>query len=205
MSAPTRAAVDRARLDALYAAGDDPWGFRTSEYEQAKFARTRAALTRDRYASALEIGCGNGELARHLAPACDRYTGLDAVETALAAARRAVPEGRFVQGFLPCPLPDGPHDLIVVSEVLYFLDRPGLAALAGEIAGRWPRAEVLAVTWLGPSGNALEGGEALAAFAAALAPGFRALPVARQARYRIDRFVAPEFASPRGAASGGRS
>lgn len=184
-------AVGRDHLEALYARSDDPWGFRTSAYERAKFQATRAALGRPRYASALEVGCGNGELARHLAPACDAYTGFDAVETALRAARRAVPHGRFVQGYLPCDLPGGEHDLIVVSEVLYFLDRPGLAHLGGQVARRWPRAEVLAVTWLGSSGNPLEGEAALAAFAEALAPAFSATPVSRAERYRIDRFVAP--------------
>ena len=36
------------------------------------------------------------------------------------------------------------YDLILLSEVLYFLDRPGLAAVAQEIAARCPAAEVLA-------------------------------------------------------------
>lgn len=185
------AAVGLNHLRALYAEGDDPWGFRTSAYEQAKFVATRAALLRPGYDSALELGCGNGELARHIAPLCRAYTGLDAVDTALEAARRAVPDGRFVQGFLPCELPPGDYDLVLLSEVLYFLDRPGLAALAAGIARRCPRAEVLAVTWLGPSGNPLEGHEALDAFAAAMAPAFTHSPVQRDPRYRIDRFTAP--------------
>lgn len=184
-------AVPRDHLEALYATGDDPWGFRTSPYERAKFEATRAALLRPRYASALEVGCGNGELARRLAPLCDRYTGLDAVEAALEAARRALPTVNFVQGFLPCELPEGPHDLVVLSEILYFLDPPGLRALGRQVVRRWPEAEVLAVTWLGPSGNPLEGGAALDAFARAVAPELAATPVARTERYRIDRFAAP--------------
>lgn len=185
------AAVGLDHLHALYAETDDPWGFRTSAYEQAKFAATRAVLSRPAYASALELGCGNGELARHIAPLCRRYTGIDAVETALEAARRAVPDGRLVQAFLPCAFPPGDYDLILLSEVLYFLDRPGLAAVAQEIAARCPAAEVLAVTWLGPSGNPLQGPEALEAFADAMVPAFRRLPVLSQSRYRIDRFLAP--------------
>ena len=186
-------AVGLDHLQALYADGDDPWGFRTSPYERERFEATRAALGRDRYASALEVGCGNGELARSLSPLCDAYVGLDAVDAALEAARRAVPGGRFVRGFLPCELPAGPggrpHDLVVLSEVLYFLDPPGLAALAGQIARRWPGAEVLAVNWLGPSGNPLEGEAALDAFARALPPAFAMTPVARTERYRVDRFI----------------
>lgn len=184
-------AVPREHLEALYANGDDPWSFRTSPYERAKFEATRAALLRPRYASALEIGCGNGELARRLSPLCDRYTGLDAVETALEAARRAVPGGNFVQGFLPCELPDGSHDLVVLSEILYFLDLSGLRELGRQVVRRWPGAEVLAVTWRGPSGNSLEGEAALDAFARVVGPALAATPVARTECYRIDRFAAP--------------
>jgi len=180
-------AVNSLQLAAIYAQSDDPWNFRTSPYERAKFAATRAALLRNAYASALELGCGNGELARHLAPRCASYTGLDAVETALVAARRALPQGSFVQGYLPCILPEGRHDLIVVSEVLYFLDKPGLVAVAAQIAERWPNAEIVAVNWLGQSGNALEGEEALHVFARGLGRERAGVPVSSTAQYRIDR------------------
>jgi SAM-dependent methyltransferase len=183
-------AVSESRLQEIYGHSDDPWSFRSSEYEQAKFRSTADALARPSYRSALEVGCGNGELARHIALRCETYTGVDAVGTALNAARRAVPLGHFVQAYLPCPLPDGPHDLIVLSEVLYFLDAPGLVSLAREIAQRWPDAEVLSVTWLGPSGNPLEGLEALGVFAAAIAPAFNICVVLRTEEFRIDRFTA---------------
>ena len=183
-------AVGQDHLHALYANGDDPWGFRSSAYEQAKFRATGDALSRPTYASALELGCGNGELARHIAPRCANYTGLDAVETALNAARLAVPKGRFVQAYLPCDLPDGAYDLIVLSEVLYFLDRAGLVSLGQQITRRWPGAEVVAVTWLGPSGNLLEGEAALLAFGHATTPAFTATLLVRNPQYRIDRFGA---------------
>jgi SAM-dependent methyltransferase len=183
-------AVSLRHLESLYAGGNDPWQFRTSTYEHAKFQTTRDSLLRTTYASALELGCGNGELARHIAGRCGRYTGVDAVGSALDAARLAVPEGQFVQAFLPCGLPDGRHDLIMLSEVLYFLDRPGVATLGRQIAWRWPGAEVTVVTWLGPSGNTLEGEAALAAFADATSSTFATSLVVRNSDYRIDRFVA---------------
>ena len=184
-------AVEPDALDALYRHSDDPWNFRASAYEAAKFAATAEALPRPHYRSALELGCGNGELARRLAPRCEAYTGLDAVETALSAARRAVPAGRFVQGFLPCPLPEGDHDLIVLSEVLYFLDAWGIDWLAGEIDRRWPDADVVLVTWRGPSGNALEGEAALALFLAAVEAPRRAETVRLEERYRIEVLRGP--------------
>ncbi len=173
-------------LEGLYATTSDPWGFAHSPYEQSKFAATRAALAKSGYRSAFELGCGNGELAHHLSDICARYTGMDAVATALRAARERVPEARFVQGFYPGPLPEGDFDLLILSEVLYFLDPDGLAQLAKDIAARWPDAEVLCVTWLGPTGNPLQGTEALKIFIGAL-QGHRFTTPAKTPDYRIDR------------------
>lgn len=178
--------VGRDHLNALYAGTADPWGFAQSDYEQAKFAATRQALARPRYASAFELGCGNGQLARHLAPICERYVGMDAVARAVETARRTVPGARFIQGFYPCPLPGDDVDLLILSEILYFLDPGSLGELAAAIAERWPRAEVLCVTWLGETGNEMQGEAALDMFAAALAT-HRFARVARTDSYRIDR------------------
>lgn len=173
-------------LQGLYADTSDPWGFADSPYEQSKFAATRAALSQGGYRSAFELGCGNGELAYHLRRVCARYTGMDAVATALRAARQRVPEGRFVQGFYPGPLPEGDFDLLILSEVLYFLDLDGLTQLALDIAARWIEAEVLCVTWLGPTGNPLQGTEALRLFTKAL-PSHAFTCVKKSEDYRIDR------------------
>jgi len=179
-------AVPVEALQALYARTDDPWHFRTSAYERAKYDATLAALPAPRFRHILEVGCGNGALAARLAPRAAAYTGLDGVEVALSAARRAVPSGRFMRGFLPCELPPGAYDLIVLSEILYFLDRPGLEALARQVDRRWPGANLLCVTWRGPSGNPLEGEEALRLFRAAT-PRAATCLMARP-EFRIDRF-----------------
>lgn len=160
-------AVPRTHLEQLYSGTDDPWNFRSSPYEAARFDATLAALPRAGYVHALEIGCGNGELARRLAVRCKDYTGVDAVASALASARQAVPGGTFLQAFLPCNLPNGAYDLILISEILYFLDEVGLDDLASQLDRRWPDADILAVNWLGPSGNDIEGDAALMHFATA--------------------------------------
>lgn len=180
--------ADLDHLNGLYAETDDPWRFRTSDYETAKFRATVAALPRSRYDHALEIGCGNGELARRVSPLCGNYTGLDAVERPLAAARLAVPGGRFVKGYLPCPLPSGDYDLILMSEILYFLRADDIRWLAASIDLHWPAADLVVVTWRGPSGNALEGEEALGHFAGA-ARRVRVVPETADPGYRIDVFL----------------
>ncbi|WP_282063866.1 SAM-dependent methyltransferase [Roseobacter litoralis] len=181
-------AVSLEKLNALYATDDDPWNFRTSGYEQKKFEATRAALGRASYHAALEIGCGNGELARVLAPFCARYDGVDAVVTAITAARLAVPDARFHHRMWPGPLPEGDYDLIVLSEVLYFIDAQGIAALAETIEAQWLKAEILCVTYLGDTGNTLQGEVALELFQSNLV---RRLSLMTSTEgYRIDRRMA---------------
>lgn len=186
MTASTPASLEH--LVGLYAATDDPWEFRTSAYEEERLRAVAERLPRRRYRAALELGCGNGELARRLARIAGRYAGLDAVPVAIAEARRAVPAGDFHCRFFPCPLPDGPFDLIVLSEFLYFLDADGIAILAGRLAARFPEAEILAVNYCPASGNALDGPEAVGLFARALPLRYRRRVPAETALYRIDRF-----------------
>ncbi|SHE85658.1 Nodulation protein S (NodS) [Loktanella atrilutea] len=172
-------------LETLYARTDDPWDFATSPYEQDKFKATRAALSRVRYRFGLEIGCGNGALARHLAPLCDRYTGIDAIARAVEAARRAVPDAHFQQGTYPCDLPLADADLMVLSEVLYFLTPAMIRQLAKEVLETAQGVEVVCVTYLGDTAQALQGLDTLAIFDKVVPLS----PVVDTGRYRIDRGI----------------
>lgn len=72
----------------------------------------------------LDVGCGNGALARLLVGQ-ERisYFGLDFSEAALVAARTAVPTGTFILADAEHPPKDlGTFDIIVFSEVLYYAD-----------------------------------------------------------------------------------
>lgn len=179
--------VTQASLDELYEHTTDPWSFRTSEYEQRKYAATLAALGRVNYGTILEIGCGNGELARSLQKRCKYYVGVDAVAIALSEAKRVVPNGQFNQIYLPDELPDCNAELVVLSEILYFLDRRCLSLLAAQLRKRWPLAELLAVNMLGRTGNALSGEEALQHFASELGGVYQMAELAYTSEYRIDR------------------
>ncbi|CAN5789655.1 hypothetical protein BH23PSE1_BH23PSE1_16130 [soil metagenome] len=155
-------------LDALYARDPDPWNFRTSRAEHAKYDHTLACLPRARYRHALEIGCSIGVLGQRLAARADRYLGIDASARALAlTAAGAAANMRFARMMVPASLPRGAFDLIIVSEVLYFLGPQDVVRLAGHLGGA-PEADIVSVNTLQPTSRELSGAAAAALFAAAL-------------------------------------
>jgi predicted TPR repeat methyltransferase len=143
---------DRAYWDALYAQDIDPWHFRTSAYERDKYATTIAALGGRTFRCGLELGCSIGVLTRQLAAHCDRLVAVDTSERALEEARRHCPYAHveFRQAHLPNGHLDGRYDLIVASEILYYLHPPALIALARRLKKMAePDAWLLSVHWTG--------------------------------------------------------
>ncbi|MHA7221799.1 PIG-L family deacetylase [Arthrobacter sp. RHLT1-20] len=132
------AAVDAEGVfDAVHTGNDDPWQYTTSWYEQRKRALTLAALPGLNYTAGLEIGCSIGTLSRELAQRCTSFLAVDASSAALAhAARRLehLPAARTRHLTVPQDWPDGRFDLIVVSEVGYYL-------APGEVAELFERVE----------------------------------------------------------------
>lgn len=114
-----------AYFDELFADNDDPWQFRTRWYEERKRALTLACLPAKRFRSGFEPGCANGELSAVLAPRCDRLLVTDGSPKAVAlASQRLVnhPQAVARQAWLPHDWPDEKFDLVVVSELAYYLD-----------------------------------------------------------------------------------
>jgi SAM-dependent methyltransferase len=83
------------------------------------YARTKGGSIR-----VLDVGCGNGGLARLLtAESSIAYTGIDISETALAAARMAAPHTHFIAADAEQPPPDmETFDVLVFNEVLYYMN-----------------------------------------------------------------------------------
>lgn len=191
--------TDRKRhFDRLYRREQDPWGFETSPYEQRKYTATLASLPRRRYTGCLEVGCSIGVLSQRLAPRCDRFLGIDLADDAVKRAReRAYPgdDADFMVAEVPRQWPSGRYDLIVLSEVLYYLSaaeiREIVALVTRDLA---PSGDCLLVNWLGATGTALSGDDAVGCFEAALgsAAPFRAMGRRREPTYRIDVFRAPQ-------------
>lgn len=123
--------VPPEHFDGLYADSNDPWRFRTSWYERRKYALTVAALPRERYKSGFEPGCSIGLMTTALASRCDRLVAVDSSQRAVDLTRATLvnePHVTVERAVLPEGTPDGPLDLIVASEVLYYLSAADLTA-----------------------------------------------------------------------------
>lgn len=168
-------------FERLYRADADPWRYRTSRYEAAKYAATLGALTRDRYASGLEAGCSIGVLSAQLAPRCDRLLAVDFIAKAVdLAAMRLTPHpgAQALRATLPDEWPKGRYDLIVLSELLYYLSPAGIDALARHVArDAVAGAECVIVHFQGETGTDLRPDAARERFCDALG-GLRPLWIA---------------------------
>lgn len=127
--------MDRLAFDQLYLGAADPYGLHTRWYEARKRAIVLAALPGARYARAFEPACGIGVLTRELAKRCDHVLASDFSQHAAAAAREAVrdlPNVEVLQQAVPEQWPPmrGAFDLIVLSELGYFLNARDMAWLA---------------------------------------------------------------------------
>lgn len=149
-------------FDALFRDSDDPWRFKTRWYEARKRALTLASLPAQRYAHGFEPGCANGELSAGLALRCDQLLVSDVSSRAVELARErlaAWPHAHVVQAHLPREWPEGTFDLIVISELGYFLDAPGVDALGDRARDALREGgTVLACHWRRPvEGGSLDG------------------------------------------------
>ena len=183
-----------AYFERLYAADPDPWKFATSDYEREKYAATLAALPRELYGRALDVGCSIGVLTRALAERCRELVAMDPVPSALAAARERcadTPQVAFLEGAVPAIWPPGRFDLVLLSEVVYYLDQFDLSRLVGLVAGAIePQADIVMVHWTGETDYPLGGDEAAGLFIAGLtATGVARVDPGRSSRsgqYRLD-------------------
>lgn len=115
----------RSFFDDLWMRGD-PWELETSSFEHQRYARLLAMLDQPRYGRVLEIGCGAGTFTRRLAGLADQVLALDVSAEAVAKARALQGASQHVE-FRAAnimdydPKEDGPWDLIVMSDMVYFL------------------------------------------------------------------------------------
>jgi SAM-dependent methyltransferase len=123
--------MTHADFEARYQANPDPWGYESSEYERRKYDATLEACGAGPYNRALELGSSIGVFSARLAPRCHSLVTVDAAPSAVADARRrlaGMPSVQVLHGAIPEAIPDGSFDLVVASEILYYLESDELAA-----------------------------------------------------------------------------
>ncbi|MEU9097953.1 SAM-dependent methyltransferase [Streptomyces sp. NPDC048361] len=171
----------------MYSGAEDPWHLAERWYERRKYDLTVAALPRERYRRAFEPACSVGELTRRLAVRCDAVLACDRVPEAVSTARRrtrAYPQVDVEQMAVPGQWPEGTFDLIVLSELLYYLDDTTLRTLLERaVTSLEPGGTLATVHWNHPVPEHLTTGSGIAD-ALADVPGLRLL-----ADHREDDFV----------------
>ena len=115
---------------------------------------------------------------------------MDVAEIALGAARRrcaGLPGVRIERLRIPGEWPEDVFDLIVLSEVLYFLDAADIARAARRVtASLRPGGLALLVNWTGPTDTPRTGDEAAELFQGAATPALRSLLHVTGSAYRLE-------------------
>lgn len=144
-------------FEPIYQREADPWRFASSWYERRRYEITIALLPDERYGRAFEPGCSIGQLTRRLSERCDSVVSWDASTTAVDAARRTCEHRQNVEldiGTVPDRWPEGVFDLVVLSEIGYYVDLQGVAQLRSRaIDSLRPGGTMIAVHWLGHSSD----------------------------------------------------
>lgn len=182
--------LDAEYFEALYQADPDPWGFASRAYEVRKYARTLEVLGDEPVRRALEMGCSIGVFTRALAPLCGRLVATELSATALAQAKARCADCGNIDFRLARAVTDGmdgPFDLMVLSEVVYYWDDADLEAVATAIRRTLePGGRLLMAHWLGETDYPRSGDDAVRGLAQRLAGLFDCELERREFEYRLD-------------------
>jgi LmbE family N-acetylglucosaminyl deacetylase len=181
--------VAAEHFNTLFRTSIDPWGYDMEPYEQYRFQKTIDLLEDRSYECGLELGCANGALSKRLSPLCDTLAAVDGSTEALEIARERLSDAahvRFNHASLPEKTPHGPFDLIVASDVLYYLGVAGIGELMAKLdAAALPNCRLLIANYLGKT-DTLVTGEMASEVAIAHLPHWKVIEAQRCDQLRID-------------------
>jgi trans-aconitate methyltransferase len=191
----TDGSVPAGYFQDLYARDPDPWHFASSEYERDKYAATLAAIGDTEIARAWEVGCSIGVFTESLAARCGALLAVDVAKAALDQARRNCigrPNVTFQLLSVPREWPEGQFDLIVFSEVLYFLSAADIRLTARRaVETLSSQGRIVLVNWTGETGHALSGDAAAETFHEVATADLTTLCRERRPGYRLDLYRRP--------------
>jgi len=125
-------------FDRLYKISTDPFSHDTSRYDARKLQRVISLAAEQPHDRVLDVGCGTGVITQALASLSRSVVGIDFSREALrlAALRNANNAAiTFLQLDIAAAAVSGMFDLIVCSEVLYYLKGDQLAAAVRNLRG----------------------------------------------------------------------
>ncbi|MGB3138061.1 MAG: class I SAM-dependent methyltransferase [Nodosilinea sp.] len=180
-------------FDTLYETDPDPWRFETSEYEAAKYTATLAALPKQRYQMALEVGGSIGVLTEQLAQRCDALLSVDVSAVAQTRARQRcqhLPQVQMQLMNVPHDYPSQSFDLVLLSEVGYYWCWADLHQAQEKIyRSLLPGGHLLLVHWLHDApGYPLRGDDVHDAFQDFAVARLAHLASQRTGDYRLDLY-----------------
>src|SRR3954453_18426713 len=153
----------RRSLERFYAGGHDPFGFDSNPYEAAKFEDLVGVIGAGPFELPRGVGCSIGSCTGRLAPRCGELLATDISQVAVERAQHRLaghPNVRVERRTIPGEMPDGQFDLIVCSDVLYYLPTWRLRRTLGLLAGRLtPGGAIVSLHWLGEHGAPVSGDE----------------------------------------------
>jgi SAM-dependent methyltransferase len=185
--------VSATAFEARYRAEGDPWRTLSDPAERAKAEAALAACGDGPFDAVCDLGAGLGVLAAELAPRSRTLLALDGAPTAVAAAAERLapwPGARAERAVVPDDLPDATFDLVVASEMLYYLPPDAFAATLRWLDGALrPGGRLVAVHWTGSASDLHRSADAVH-LALARRPRLKARATMRAATYRLDTLVA---------------
>ncbi len=124
--------ISHAGFEQKFLANIDPWNYTKSPFERYKRDVLLRACGCRTYGRGLELACAIGVTSRCLARRCLRLLAVNSSLTALAEAKRRTRHSEritFRHAVLPNESPRGPFDLIVASEIAYYIRQRALYQL----------------------------------------------------------------------------
>jgi 2-polyprenyl-3-methyl-5-hydroxy-6-metoxy-1,4-benzoquinol methylase len=112
------------RFNRFYWLDKDPFGAKNSKYETSKQDRLLELISRRKSQRGLDVGCGNGYLTRRIAEHCQHLEGIDFASRAIHLAQENCKEQSDISlnvADIRSYESDEPFDLLICSEVLYYL------------------------------------------------------------------------------------